>query len=161
MTDTTTLQLTTPSDREVVLTRVFDAPRHLVFDAMITPALLKRWLIANGRPMVVCEIDAKVGGAYRFVWQIAGKKDVGMHGVHREIQRPSRIVRTEAWEDWETGEIVSTSVLNEELGKTTLTTTVRFPSQEVRDAVVKSGMAKGAGESYDQLERCLGNHGAP
>ena len=142
------------------VSRVFNAPRHLVFDAMMTPKLLERWLIANGRPMMVCEVDARVGGAYRYVWQLAGKKDVGMHGVHREIVRPSRIVRTEAWEDWEAGEILATSVLTEEGDKTRLTTTVVFPSQAVRDEVVKSGMTKGAGESYDHLERVLTEVGA-
>lgn len=152
---TNATELATPSDREVVLTRVFNAPRHLVFDAMTTPKLLERWLIANGRPMTVCEVDARAGGAYRFVWQVAGKRDVGMHGVHREVERPSRIVRTEAWEDWDAGETISTSVLTEDRGMTTLTTTVLFPSKEVRDEVLKSGMAKGAGESYDHLERVL------
>ena len=149
------LTITTPTDREVVMTRVFKAPRSLVFDAMITPALLQRWLIANGRPMVVCEVDARVGGAYRFLWQVAGKRDVGMHGVHREIERPSRIVRTEEWEDFDAGESLTTLELTEEGGTTTMTATVLFSSKDVRDQVLKSGMEKGAGASYDHLERYL------
>ena len=149
------LTITTPTDREVVMTRVFNAPRALVFDAMMTPALLQRWLIANGRPMVVCEVDARVGGAYRFLWQVAGKKDVGMHGVHREIERPSRIVRTEAWEDFDAGESLTTLELTEAGGTTTMTATVLFSSQDVRDQVLKSGMAKGADASYEHLDRYL------
>lgn len=152
---TGTVQLTTPSEREVVLTRVFDAPRKLVFDALTKPELLKRWLEAPGRTLQVCDVDLKSGGAYRFVWRGPGKPDVGMRGVHREIVPPERIVRTESWEDWDAGESLTTTVLLEEGGRTVLTTTVLFPSQEVRDTVLKSGMARGATESYDKLAECL------
>jgi len=79
-----TLKLTTPTEREVVLTRVFNASRELVFEACTVPALLMRWMEAPGRLMEVCEIDLRVGGAYRFVWRGPGKPDVGMHGVYRE-----------------------------------------------------------------------------
>src|SRR5258705_3366054 len=101
-----TLKLTTPTEREVVLTRVFNASRELVFEACTVPALLMRWMEAPGRTMEVCEIDLKVGGAYRFVWRGPGKPDVGMHGVYREVAPPERFVRTEAWEDWDAGELL-------------------------------------------------------
>lgn len=124
-----TVTISTPSDREVVVTRTFDAPRTLVFDAYTQPELLKRWYGAPGRSLVVCEIDLRVGGAYRFLWRGPGKKDVGMHGVHREVVRPERLVRTETWEDWDAGEILETTVLAERAGVTTLTTTGLYPSR--------------------------------
>lgn len=155
MNNTETLQLTTPTDREVVMTRVFDAPRALVFDAFTKPDLLKRWMEAPGRTMEVCDLDLKVGGAFRFVWRGPGKKDVGMYGEYREVAPPDRLVRTEAWEDWDAGVSLVTTVLTEQSGKTTLTVTVLFPSKEVRDAVLKSGMANGAGESFDKLAEYL------
>lgn len=155
MNNTATLQLTTPTDREVVMTRVFDAPRSLVFDAFTKPDLLKRWMEAPGRTMEVCDLDLKVGGAFRFVWRGPGKKDVGMYGEYREVTPPDRLVRTESWEDWDAGESLVTTVLTEQSGKTTLTVTVLFPSKEVRDAVVKSGMADGAGESFNKLAEYL------
>lgn len=157
---TATAELTTPSEREIVLTRVFDAPRSLVFDAATKPELLKRWLTAPGRSMTVCEVNLKVGGAYRFVWSDSGKtgsgkKDVGMRGVYREILPPERVVRTEAWEDWDAGETLVTTVLLEECGRTRLTITVLFPSQEVRDAVLNSGIRQGAAENFDKLAEVL------
>ena len=102
------VKISTPTDREVVVTRTFDAPRTLVFDAYTQPELLKRWYDAPGRSLVVCEIDLRVGGAYRFLWRGEGRKDVGMRGVHREVVRPERLVRTETWEDWDAGEIIET-----------------------------------------------------
>jgi uncharacterized protein YndB with AHSA1/START domain len=146
-----TLRITTPTEREVVVTRVFDAPRSLVFDAWTRPELLKRWLEAPGRSMAICEIDLKVGGAYRFLWKGPNKKDVGMYGVYREIVRPERLVRTESWEDWDAGESLVTVVLEERGGKTTFTETVLFPSREVRDSVLESGLQQGAAENFDRL----------
>lgn len=146
-----TLRITTPTEREVVVTRVFDAPRSLVFDAWTRPELLKRWLEAPGRSMAICEIDLKVGGAYRFLWRGPNKKDVGMYGLYREIVRPERLVRTESWEDWDAGESLVTVVLEERGGKTTFTETVLFPSREVRDSVLESGLQQAAAENFDRL----------
>ncbi len=154
-TATESLQVTTPTDCEIVMTRVFSAPRTLVFDAFTKPELLKRWQEAPGRLMEVCEIDLKVGGAYRFVWRGPGKKDVGMRGVYREVAPPERYVRTESWEDWDAGETLVTAILTEQRGQTTFTTTVLFPSQEVRDEVLKSGLKQGAGASFDKLANLL------
>lgn len=150
-----TVTISTPSAREVVVTRTFDAPRTLVFDAYTQPELLKRWYGAPGRSLVVCEIDLRVGGAYRFLWRGPGKKDVGMHGVHREVVRPERLVRTETWEDWDAGEILETTVLAERAGVTTLTTTGLYPSREIRDAVMKAGLENGTRETFARLAAML------
>lgn len=149
------VKISTPTDREVVVTRTFDAPRTLVFDAYTQPELLKRWYGAPGRSLVVCEIDLRVGGAYRFLWRGTGKSDVGMRGVHREVVRPERLVRTETWEDWDAGEILETTVLTERAGKTTLTSTGLYPSREVRDAVLKAGLENGTRETFGKLADLL------
>jgi uncharacterized protein YndB with AHSA1/START domain len=155
MTSTDSLKITIPTDREVVLTRVFNAPRRLVFDALTRPELLKRWLTAPGRSLEVCEIDLRVGGAYRYVFRGPGKKDVGLRGVYREIVPSERLATTETWEDWDAGETLATTVLTEQDGKTTFTETMLFPSQEVRDTVLKSGLQRGASENYDRLAEVL------
>ena len=156
--DTTgTLQVTTPSEREIAMTRVFDAPRTLVFDAWTKPELLKRWLgVRNGWSLAVCEIDLKVGGAYRFVWRGPDGAEMGMGGVYREIVPPERLVSTERFDDpWYPGEALDTMVLVEEDGKTTVTVTVLYESQEARDGVLKSDMTRGIAESYDMLAELL------
>jgi uncharacterized protein YndB with AHSA1/START domain len=157
MTNTETLQITTPSEREIVMSRVFDAPRSLVFDAWTRPELLKRWLgVRGGWSMVVCEVDLREGGAYRFVWRGPDGSEMGMGGVYREIVPPERLVATESFDDpWYPGEALDTIVLVEERGKTTATTTVLYESEEIRDAVLESDMARGVGESYDMLAEYL------
>lgn len=149
------LGVTTPTERELVMTRVFDAPRSLVFDALTKPELLMRWYVASGWSMVVCEIDLRVGGAWRFVTRRPNGKEVGQFGVYREIKPPERIVNTESWEDWNPGELLVTTVLVEQGGKTTFTSTLLFPSQEVRDMLIKAGMTTGAAEAYDKLAEYL------
>jgi uncharacterized protein YndB with AHSA1/START domain len=157
MKDAGTLQVTTPSEREIAMTRVFDAPRSLVFDAWTKPELLRRWLgVRAGWSMAVCEVDLKVGGAYRFVWRGPDGAEMGMGGVYREILPPERLVATELFDDsWYAGEALDTTVLVEEDGKTTVTTTVLYESQETRDAVLESGMERGVAESYDTLAEYL------
>jgi uncharacterized protein YndB with AHSA1/START domain len=154
MKNTGTLKVTTPTDREVVLTRVFDAPRRMVFDAFTKPELLKRWFGPRGWSLVVCEIDLKVGGAFRFVLRGPDGRDMGMRGVYRELAPPERSVHVESFDDFP-GESQVTTLLVEQGGKTTLTATVLYPSQEVRDAVIQSGMEHGAAESYDKLAELL------
>ena len=154
MRNTGTLTVTTPTDREVVLTRVFDAPRHLVWDAFTKPELLKRWFGPRGWSLVVCDVDLKVGGGFRFVMRGPDGRDMGMRGVYREIVPPERSVHMESFDDYP-GEAQVTSVFVEQGGKTTLTATVLSPSKEVRDAVLKSGMEHGAAESYDKLAELL------
>jgi uncharacterized protein YndB with AHSA1/START domain len=150
------LEVTTPSDREIAMTRVFDAPARLVFDAWTKPELIKRWLgVRAGWTMAVCEVDLRVGGAYRYVWR-GPDMTMGMGGLYREVVSPTRLVSTEKFDEaWYEGEAVDTMVLVERDGKTTVTTTVRYVSREVRDAVIKSGMATGVAEGYDKLAALL------
>ena len=156
------VQVTMQGEHEIVMTRVFDAPRHLVFDAWTKPELLKRWLTGPpGWSMPVCEVDLRVGGRYRYVWRHAGKPEMGMGGVYREIIVPERIVSTELFDqDWTGGETVGTLMLIEKDGRTTSMSTVLYSSSEVRDAVIKSGMAEGVGASYDRLAELLASQRA-
>jgi uncharacterized protein YndB with AHSA1/START domain len=158
MTTPGNLKLTTRGDREIVITRAFDAPRKLVFDAFTKPELVKQWLLGpDGWSMPVCEIDLKVGGKYRYVWRRdKDGTEMGMGGVYREIVAPERIVATEKFDQsWYPGEAVGTFVLTEQAGKTTLTETILYESREARDGVLKSGMEKGVVASYDRLEKLL------
>ncbi len=147
-------RMTTPSDCEIRLTRLFDAPRALVFEAMHTPEHVKQWwgCLAEGYSVPVCEIDLRPGGAWRFVNRLPNGKEVAFHGVYREIARPERVVNTEIFEEYPDVESLVTTVLTEERGKTRLTVTARYPSPEVREIVLKSGMDRGAALSYDRLE---------
>jgi uncharacterized protein YndB with AHSA1/START domain len=151
------LEITTPSDREIAMTRTFDAPRRLVFDAFTKPELIRRWLgVRAGWTMPVCEVDLRVGGKYRYVWRGPKGNDMGMGGVFREIVAPERIVATEKFDDsWYAGEAVDTTVFVEKGGRTTVTMTVRYESKEARDGVLAGPMATGVGESYDKLAEYL------
>jgi len=152
------LQITTPTEREILITRAFDAPRRLVFDAYTRPELLKRWLFGpDGWSLAVCEIDLRVGGTYRYVWRRERDgTDMGMGGVYREIVVPERLVATERFdESWYPGEAVGTIVLVEEGGRTTLTQTMLYESREARDTALKSGMDEGLGAGYDRLAGIL------
>jgi uncharacterized protein YndB with AHSA1/START domain len=153
-----TLEVTTPSDPEIAMTRIFDAPLALVFEGMTKPELITRWLTGPpGWSMPVCEVDLKVGGAYRYVWRNDDGREMGMGGVFREIVPPERIVSTEKFDDpWYQGEALGTHVLVERNGKTTLTLTMLYESREIRDGILKSGMEQGVSMSYDKLEALLG-----
>jgi uncharacterized protein YndB with AHSA1/START domain len=143
-------------NREIVLTRIFDGvPAARLFEAWTRPELMRRWLGSRRHTMSVCEIDLRVGGAYRFVWSGPGMPDMGMGGIYREIVPSERLVATEAFDGWYEGESLVTTVLAEQDGRSTLTTTVRYPSREIRDMVMGSGMAGGVAESYDRLEDLL------
>jgi uncharacterized protein YndB with AHSA1/START domain len=157
MMNSETFKMTTPSDLEIAMTRVFNAPRRLVFEALTKPELVKQWLLGPpGWTMPICEIDLRVGGAYRYVWRHADGKEMGMGGVFREIVAPERIIHTERFEQpWYPGEALVTNVLVEQSGKTTLSVTSRFDTRETRDGVLKSGMEKGVTVSYDRLEQLL------
>ena len=110
--------------------------------------------MGTGR-LVVCEIDLRVGGTWHFVSRRPDGKQIGQRRVYREIATPERIVNTESWDDWNPGEVLVTLVLAEHGGTTTLTNTLCFPTKEVRDMLIKSGMTNGAGEMYDKLAECL------
>jgi len=148
-----TFTTSTPSDREIVLTRLFDAPRHLVFEVMTRPEHVKRWwgILDDKHSVTVCEIDLRPGGAWRFVGR-GPQGDAEFYGVYREIDPPGRVVFTEIYAPFPDVESVVTSVLTEEDGKTRLTATCLYPSLEVRDMVLNTGMAGGAAISYDRLE---------
>jgi uncharacterized protein YndB with AHSA1/START domain len=153
-----TLKMTTPSDREIAMTRVFDAPRRLVYDAHTKPDLVRQWLLGPpGWSMPVCEMDVRVGGKYRWVWRHdRDGTTMGMGGVYKEVVAPERLVTTEKFDEaWYPGESLNTLVLVEQGGRTTLTQTMRYESREARDAVLKSGMEKGVIASYDRLAELL------
>jgi uncharacterized protein YndB with AHSA1/START domain len=152
--NTGTLQVSVPTEREVVLTRVFHAPRKLVFAAMTKSELLKQWYGPRGWTVVSSEIDLKVGGTWRTVLRGPTGQEMAMSGVYREIVPPERIVSTESFDDYP-GESLNTLVLIEENGTTTMTSTVRYESKEIRDAVLQSGMEHGAAETFDRLAEFL------
>jgi uncharacterized protein YndB with AHSA1/START domain len=147
--------LTTPSDREIVITRLVAAPRRLVFAAYTNPEHLPHWMLGpEGWTMPVCEIDLRPGGAWHFVWRRADGTEMAMRGVYQEIVPPERLVSTESWGgDWP--ETLNTLVLTEEDGKTTITQRVLYPSKDARDAALKTGMLEGASESFDRLAEYL------
>lgn len=148
--------VTTPSDREIRMTRLFDAPRRLVFEAMTQPEHVKQWWgrLGEGYSVPVCEIDLRVGGAWRFVNRHP-HGEAAFHGEYQEISPPGRLVFTEIFEEFPDAVSVVTAEFTEEGGKTRLTATVRYPTPEVRDMVLGSGMTAGAGISYDRLEELV------
>ncbi|HEY7467003.1 MAG TPA: SRPBCC family protein [Dehalococcoidia bacterium] len=150
------MTVTTPSDLEIAMTRVFDAPRQRVFDAWTKPELLRQWFGRRGDVLSVCEVDLRVGGTYRFVWQLREGGEMGMGGEYREIDAPGLLVSTEVFDEYaEMGPAVNTMVLKERDGRTTMTITSRYNSKETRDAVIESGMEGGANESFDRLSELL------
>lgn len=151
------LTITMKSDREVEITRAFDAPRDLAFDCHTRPALVRRWLTGPpGWTLPVCDIDLKVGGHYRYVWRSPEGTDMGMGGTFREIVRPERLVTTELFdEDWTGGETEVTTVFTELDGVTTSTMTVLYASKEAREGALATGMAEGMEMSYRNLDALL------
>jgi uncharacterized protein YndB with AHSA1/START domain len=147
---------TTPSDREVGVTRVFDAPRELVWKTYTEPEHLRQWMLGpDGWSMEVCEIDLRPGGAYRFAWRKDDGSELTIAGVHREVEPPERLVSTESWgPEWP--EALNTIVFSEADGRTTLSITVLYPTQEARDAALATGMTDGMAMSLDRLEEVLG-----
>jgi uncharacterized protein YndB with AHSA1/START domain len=155
------LKVTLPSDREVVMTRVFDAPRSLVWDAMTRPEMIKKWLFTPpGWTMTTLEDDPRVGGKFRWAWSGPdGGVVMSMHGEYREVNPPERVVRTEVFEfgcPSQSGEQLVTIELTEQDGKTHLRLHLLYPSKEARDGAVASGMEHGVGVGYDKLEEMVG-----
>lgn len=143
-----------PSDREVAVRRVFDAPRELVFEAHTHPEIVKRWHYGpDDWRMSECTIDLRVGGRFRYVWSHIEKGDMGMVGTFREIVPPERIVHTEIFdEDWTGGETVVTTTFEESRdGRTIMISTVLFISKEARDAALKTGMTEGWTAGIERL----------
>ncbi len=154
MKNTGTLAVSLPGDCEIALTRVFKAPRQLVYDAFSKPEILKKWFGPRGWSVVACDVDARVGGGFRFVLREPGGRELGMRGFYRELSPPERSVHSESFDDFP-GESLVTAVFTERDGETTLIATILYPSKEVRDAVIASGMEHGAAESYDKLAEML------
>jgi uncharacterized protein YndB with AHSA1/START domain len=144
---------TTPSDREILVTRVIDAPRRLVWEAYTNPEHLPNWMGPRGATMPICEIDLRPGGRFRFVSRADGF-EMTLTGVYQEIVPPERLVSTDSWgEDWP--ETINTLILSEEDGKTTISLTVLYPSKEARDAALQTGMKEGMSQGFDRLAEHL------
>jgi uncharacterized protein YndB with AHSA1/START domain len=157
MTNTDTLTLTMPSDLEVQVTRAFNAPRRMVFEALTTPALLMRWMHGpNGWTLAVCEVDLRVGGKFRYVWRKTNGREMGMGGVFHDILRPERIVHNEIFDDdWTGGETTVTTTLAERGSATTLTVTILYSSKDARDAALTTNFATGMEAGYNVLADLL------
>jgi uncharacterized protein YndB with AHSA1/START domain len=154
MTSSGTAVVTLPTHTQILITRTFDAPRHLVYRAYTTPELIKRWWGGDRGEVTLAEVDLRVGGKWRYVMTANGGFEVGFHGEYREVVPDERIVATETFEAMpEGGEAVSTVTLDEENGRTTLKNLSEYPSKEIRDAVINSGMEGGMQESMDHLEQ--------
>jgi uncharacterized protein YndB with AHSA1/START domain len=145
---------TTPSDRVIEMTRLFDAPRELVFEAFTNPEHVPHWFGPRGWSVPVCEIDLRPGGAWRYVLRGPNDEEMGMSGVYQEITPPERVVTTESFDDYP-GESLNTLALTEEDGKTRYTVTVLYADKETRDAVLASGMSEGAAETLERLAEHL------
>jgi len=164
MNDPRALKVSARGDREIEMTRSFDAPRSLVYDAYTKPELVKRWLLGPpGWTMPVCDIDLRVGGSFRFVWRNeTDGAEMGLGGVYREIVTHERIVNTEKFDvAWYPGEAINTTTFAEQGGRTTLTMTLRYDSPETRDMVLRSPMESGVAASFDRLEALLETPGRP
>ncbi|HXY17486.1 MAG TPA: SRPBCC family protein [Gaiellaceae bacterium] len=151
--------VTLPTDEQILITRDFDAPRHLVFDAFTTPELVRRWWHANRGEMTVCEIDLQVGGRWRYVMVTPDGFEVGFHGEYRKVVPNELIVSTETYEgipegvSEEDGTTVNTATFAETDGRTTLTLLVQAPNRVSRDAIIESGMEDGLQDALSLLEQ--------
>jgi uncharacterized protein YndB with AHSA1/START domain len=153
VTSSGTATVTLPTDDQILITREFDAPRHLVYKAYTTPELVKRWWNAKRGEVTIAEIDLRVGGRWRSVMVTEDGFEVGFHGEYREIVPNERIVTTEIYEGAPGGEAtLNTTTFTEADGRTRLTTLVQAPSKEVRDAIIDSGMEAGMQDAMDRLE---------
>lgn len=156
MSDARSVTVTTPTDREIVLRREFDAPRRAVFDAFTKPELLMRWFGARGWNLIVCEVDLRVGGTWRFVSRGPDGTNMGHGGAYRVIQPPERLICTELFDDQSyPGETLISHEFVGRDGRTTLTSTLLYASPEGRDTVLRYPMTRGVSESYDRLTAML------
>jgi uncharacterized protein YndB with AHSA1/START domain len=153
-----TLTISTPSDREIVMTRAFDAPRDLVFEAWTNPEHVRHWWGRRSSTMIHCEADVRPGGSWRYVTREENGMEVPFTGVYQEVTPPERLVHTEVFdvEPFNSGDpALVTVTFDENAGRTTVTVTGLYPTKEVRDIVLGSGMEDGAAESYDRLAERL------
>ena len=158
VTSSGTAKVTTPTDTQILITREFAAPKHLVFKAYTTPELIKRWWSGKRGQTKLAEVDLRVGGTWRFVMDTNEGFEVAFHGTYKEIVENERLVSTEVYEGIPVPEgeeeqgTLNTLTLTESDGRTTLTVLVDCPNKEVRDAIIESGMEGGMQEAYDLLE---------
>jgi uncharacterized protein YndB with AHSA1/START domain len=152
-TDTYIATVTLPADDQILITRAFDAPRHLVYRAWTTPELVKRWWAGKRGEVTLAEIDLRVGGTWRYVMTAHGEFEVGFHGEYRELVENERIVSTEVYEGAPDAEALNTLTLTEQGGRTTMSILVQHQSKANRDMHIESGMEGGMNESLDALER--------
>jgi uncharacterized protein YndB with AHSA1/START domain len=143
-----------PSDREIRLTRTFDAPRQMVWDAHTKPELIRRWLLGPaGWTMPVCDVDLRVGGKYRYEWRGEDGRTMAMSGVYRAVEAPSHIADTQIFDDdWTNGPADTHMVLTESDGVTQMALTISYASKETRDLVVSSPMMDGMEAGYQRLD---------
>jgi len=156
------LEITLPSDREIRITRAFDAPRNLVWDAHTKPELVRRWLLGPpGWEMPVCRIDLRVGGEYRYEWEDKARgKKMGMGGTFTEVVKPEKIGSKEKFDDdWTGGETTASQVFTEKSGRTTSTMTILYASKEARDGAAATGMTDGMEAGYQRLDAVLAELG--
>jgi uncharacterized protein YndB with AHSA1/START domain len=153
MTSSGTAVVTLPTDTQILITRDFDAPRHLVYKAWTTPELIKRWWSGDRGEVTIAEVDLRVGGMWRYVMVANGGFEVAFHGEYRDIVPNERIVSTEVYEAMPEAEAVNTLTFTEKDGRTTLSVLVQHASQQSRDAHIDSGMEGGMQEAMDHLEQ--------
>ncbi len=153
VTSSATATVTLPTDEQILITREFDAPKHLVYRAWTTPELVRRWWSGHRGAMTIAEIDLRVGGAWRYVMIANGGHEVAFHGEYREIVPNERIVTTEVYEGMPDGEVLNTMTFAEAEGRTILTVLVQAASKEERDVIIDSGMEAGMQEGMDLLEQ--------
>ena len=153
MTSSGTAVVTLPTDRQILITRTFEAPRHLVYKAYTTPELIKRWWGGDRGEVTLTEVDLRVGGRWRYVMTANGGYEVGFHGKYREIVPNERLVYTETFEGMPEAEGLNIVTFDEEDGRTVLKNVAEYPSKEIRDTVINSGMEGGMQESMDHLEQ--------
>jgi len=146
---------TTPTDLDIVFTRVVDAPRRIVFEAFTNPKHVPNWLLGpDGWTMPICEIDLRPGGAWRYVYRRTNGEEMTLHGSYREVTPPERLVYTNSWgPEWP--ETVNTMVLTESAGQTTITITMSHPSKAARDAALETGATSGMDQGFAKLDVLL------
>ena len=149
--------VTTPGEREILIRREFDAPRRLVWRTLTEPELVKRWLFGpEGWSFARCEIDLRVGGAYRYEWRHEDGRSMGLGGVYREIWQPERLVNTERFDgEHDSGDTRVTTLLVEVLERTTMSMTLRYESKLLRDEAVESGMSDGMEAGFRRVDALL------
>ncbi len=153
MTSSRTATVTLPTDEQILITREFDAPAHLVWRAWTEPELVRRWWHANRGEMTTCDIDLRAGGAWRFVMVAEGGFEVGFHGEYLEIVPHERLVSTEVYEGFPDAQAVNTLTVTEVDGRTTVEVLVQHELKEHRDAHIASGMEDGLQDALDLLEQ--------